>query len=131
MKIEVVERRTYNVPDILADDLREALESKDTERIDELVSDLDNHDGAVESAIESVREVVKRRQVKPVRVGTPNKIETRLVKHNERADVAADLRNNGYTRIGRVESERGMTTATYRKGRRVVRVVSSYMGGAR
>lgn len=45
MKLIVVERRTYEVPSDLEEDVRDALSNFDREALEEVVGDIENRDG--------------------------------------------------------------------------------------
>lgn len=51
MRVEVVERRTYEVPAILESEVRSAMELNDTEYLDELLGDIEARCG---SSVETV-----------------------------------------------------------------------------
>lgn len=48
MKISVLERRTYIVPEIIEEDVRAAIEQQHHEVLDELLSDVDTHGGLID-----------------------------------------------------------------------------------
>jgi hypothetical protein len=69
MLIKVKETRIYLVPELLEADVREAIKSRDTEYLDELIGSMEDHEGPDEVITESAVEIREdgKKQTKAVR----------------------------------------------------------------
>jgi len=56
MKVKLVETRIYSVPSILEEELRKAMDEKDTDTINEIVGDIETYGCLVSDEIESIVE---------------------------------------------------------------------------